>query len=64
MSVYLYLDGLPGQWINGSSCPHLELVENHVAQPLVVDDTKIDVGSEFLSSDARVHRFISIVVVS
>ena len=58
-----YLDGLAGDGIDGTCRPDLELVEDHVAQALVVDDADVDVRRELLPGDPGVHRLVPIVVV-
>lgn len=59
-----YLDGLLSEVVDGSRCSYLELVRDHVAQTLVVDDPEVDVGVELGASDATVHDLIAIVVVA
>lgn len=59
-----YLDRLPGKRINRTSCSDLELVVHHVSQTLIVDKTKVNVGMEFFTSDTRVHRLVTVVVVT
>ncbi len=58
-----YLDGLSRKRIHGPGRSHLELVQHHVSQPLVVDHTQVDVRSELLPCDARVHGLVPVVVV-
>lgn len=58
------LDGLACHWINGACSSDLELVQHHVPQTLIVDDTEIDVGCELLACDARVHWLVAVVVVT
>lgn len=50
--------------VNGTCRAHLELVGDHVAQTLVVDDAHEDVGLELASVDAAVHALRSEVVVA
>ena len=65
-SVYAstHLDGLACERIDWTGCAHLELVEHHVTQTLIVDYSKVDVCCELFACDPRVHGFISVVVVS
>ena len=58
-----HLDRLSCQRLNGASSPYLKLVKDHVPQPLVVDHTKVDVRSKFLTCYPGIHWFIAIVVV-
>ena len=59
-----YLDGLTGDGIDRARCPHLELVQYHVPETLVIHDADVDVRREFLTGDAGVHRFVAVVVVA
>ena len=49
--------------VYGACCSHLEFIQHHVPQTLVVDDAQIDVGGKFLARNSRVHWFISVIVV-
>ena len=62
--VLAYLDGLARHRVDGTRCAHLELVEDHVSQALVVDDADVDVRRELLAGDPRVHRLVAVVVVA
>lgn len=64
VGLQLYLYGLLCHWIDRPSSSDLELVENHVPEALVEDNAYIDVGSELLTSDARVHRLVAVIIVS
>lgn len=59
-----YLHRLSCDRINRSCSAYLEFVQHHVSQTLIIYDTDVDVGGKFLSSDPRVHRLISIIIVS
>jgi hypothetical protein len=61
-SPHLYR--LSCQWVHRTSSSHLKLVEYHMPQPLIIDHSKVDVGSKLLACYARVHWFVTIVVVS
>lgn len=63
VDIYPHLNRLSCQRVNGASGPYLKLVEYHVSQPLIIDHTEVDVGSEFLTCYPGIHRFIAIVVV-
>ena len=41
----------------------MKLVKYHVPQPLIVDHPKVDVRSEFLTCDTRIHWLVAIIVV-
>ena len=58
-----YLHRLSCDRIDRTCRPHLELVQHHVTEALIVYDTDVDVSSEFLTGDARVQRLVAIVVV-
>jgi hypothetical protein len=58
-----YLNRLSCQWVNGASGPYLKLVKYHVPQPLIIDQTEVDVGSKLLTCYPRIHRLIAIVVI-
>jgi hypothetical protein len=42
----------------------LELVQNHVPETLVIDNTEIDVGGKLLAGDARIHGLVAVIVVA
>ena len=56
------LDGLTSQGSDGTGGTDLELVVDHVTQTLVVDNTHIDVSTELLTCDTRVHGLVPVVV--
>ena len=57
-------DRLSRHRIYRTSCPDLEFVQYHVSQALVVYDTYVDVCSELLACNARVHGLVAIVIIS
>jgi len=59
-----HLDRLTSELIERSSCSYLPLVTDHVTKTLIVDDTDVNVGVKLFSGNSRVHRFVSVVVVS
>jgi hypothetical protein len=72
-SEYGYKDGRTGEahldWlscdlIDGTCRAHLELIQDHVAQSLVIDHSDIDVGSELLACDSGIHGLIAVIVIS
>lgn len=48
-------------WASGSC---LRLIRHHMAQSLIVHDTKVNVDFHLIPKYARIHRFISIIIVS
>lgn len=58
------LDRLARERIDRAGRPDLELVVDHVPQPLVVDEAEVDVGRKLLAGDARVHGLVAVVVVA
>ena len=58
-----YLDGLSGQWVDRPCRPDLELVQDHMSETLVVDNSDVNVRGELLASDPGVHWLVAIVVV-
>jgi hypothetical protein len=57
-------DGLAGERRDGTGGTDLELVVDHVTETLVVDDSDVYVGAEFLAGDAGVHGLVAVVVVA
>ena len=55
---------MPRERVDRPCRAHLEFVEYHVPEALVVYDADVDVGCELLPGDAGVHRFVAVVVVS
>mmetsp|Transcript_4905 Transcript_4905/g.8982 ORF Transcript_4905/g.8982 Transcript_4905/m.8982 type:complete len:207 (+) Transcript_4905:1372-1992(+) len=53
------LDGLTCQIVDGSDGSHLELVTDHVTQPLVVDQPNVDVAGHLLSSYSTDHLLLA-----
>jgi hypothetical protein len=58
------LDGLTRNCIHRTSGANLVLVANHVSKALIVYDPEVYVGSELAASDATVHRFVTVVIVT
>ena len=58
------LYGLSGQRVDWPCCPDLELVQDHVSETLIVNDSDVNVRSELLAGNPRVHWLVAIVVVS
>lgn len=61
--MYIYLDWLARHGVDWAGRPHLEFVQHHMPQSLIIDDADVDVGCELLPCDAGVHRLVSIVIV-
>lgn len=64
MRGFYHLHWLAGYLVNGPDCPHLELVQHHVSETLIIYNTEINIGMEFLTGDSGVHGLISKVVVA
>lgn len=62
--TYAHLDGLTSERIDRPSRPDLELVVDHMSQPLVINQAKIDISLKLLAGDPRIHRLVPVVVVS
>lgn len=60
----LYFDGLACDGVDWSRRPHLELVEDHVSQSLVIDDANVDIRCELLTGYTRIHGLVAIIIVS
>lgn len=58
------LDRLSCQRVDRPCRPDLELVQDHVPEALVVDDSDVDVRSKLLAGNPGVHWLVAIVVVS
>ena len=58
------LNRLSGQRVDRPCRPDLELVQDHVSEALVVDNSDVDVRSKLLAGDPGVHWLVTIVVVS
>ena len=50
--------------INRPRSTDLELVEDHVPETLIVDNTNVDVRGELLPGDPGIHWFVAVVVVA
>lgn len=59
-----YLDRLSREGVDRSRRSHLEFVQHHVAQALVVHDPDVDVRGELLSGNTGVHWLVAVVVVA
>ena len=57
-------DGLLREGMNRSSGSDLKFIVHHVPQTLIEHTPDVNVGIELGSEDARVHRFVSMIVIS
>jgi len=57
-------DWLARDGVDGPRGPDLELIADHVPEPLVVHDAEIYVGGELAARDAAVHGFVAVEVVA
>lgn len=62
--IYTHLDWLSSQRIHRPRSSHLELIIDHMSQPLIIDHSDIYIRHELFAGDSRVHRFISVIVIS
>eukprot|EP00958_Prasinococcus_capsulatus_P024158 scaffold3740_cov322-Prasinococcus_capsulatus_cf.AAC.4 len=58
------LHGLPREDLHGASCARVDLVVNHVLQPLVVRWAQEDLGVQHAASVTVVHRFVAAQLVA
>jgi hypothetical protein len=55
---------LSGQDLSGSSATSVDLIGNHMLQPLVIGGTKENLHLQSLSSESTVHGLVTIALVA